>query len=492
MDDGELLKKHNNPFIQPKIIFLVYCNINRKTDMIRYFVLKSLIMLKKIPYIVYYILFFIIFIFSIYYDATHHQREVSIAVGKKNGAYYVYAKQYQRLLKKYDVKLTIVETNGAAETQEKLINNEVDFAFLQGGLERTNEGILALANVAHEPIWVLYRDTRIKKFEDLKGKRINICNPQSGTYPVAKKLLVELLDMKESDLQTKQMREAFPLLMQGKLDAVFYIIARSSESLQKKIHTEGIHILNFGEADSIRKSFIKDDMNSSKNDYFKTIMVKKRSIDFVHNIPKQDKKLLVKRTILGTKNASDELVRLFLKVAQKVHSKEAFFHEENHFLSTHGLKYRQHVASKQYFTQPTHRYESSALLKSFSPQHSYWIAQSLKKIEDIILIFIVPLALIGFFIEVLYPIIKIFTRRKINRWYRKINKLDTNMEDFSLEELYKNKRILEEIAIEIYNTDNIDATHLEPYYTVQNQVKNMIENFEHAIAKKKESIIIDS
>jgi len=430
------------------------------------------------------VLLFIIFLSYLAYDSTHHQKNVSIAVGDTGGAYYVYAKQYQRLLKKYDVNLSIVVTDGAVATQDKLINNEVDFAFLQEGLEHTNEGVLALANVAYEPIWVLYRDESIKKFEDLKGKRINICNPCSGTYPIAKKLLVQLLEIKESSLQTKHMKEAFPLLMEGKVDALFYIIAHSSKSLQKIIHTEGIHILNFEEADSIRKAFIKDDLNSAKNDYFKTIIVRKHSIDFTHNVPKEDKKLLVKRTILGTKSASNELVRLFLKVAQKVHSKEAFLHEEQHFLNTNGLRYKQHIASKHYFIQPIHRYESSALLKNFTPKYSYWIAQSLKKIENIILIFIVPLGLIGFFIEVIYPLTKIYTRRRINRWYRIINKLDTNMEEFSLELLYKNKKILEELAIEIHNTDNIDPTHLEPYYTIQNQVKNMIEDFEHMIEKK--------
>ena len=432
----------------------------------------------------YCIVLFAIFVIYVYYDATHHQKNVTIAVGKENGAYYVYAKQYQRLLKKYDVNLSIVTTNGAVDTQEKLIKGEVDFAFLQGGLERENEGILALANVAHEPIWVLYRDTNITTFEELKGKRVNICNPHSGTYPVAKELLVKLLGMKESELYTKHMKEAFPMLMEGKLDAVFYIIARSSKSLQEKIRVNGIHILNFSEAESIRKAFILDDLNVSQNDYFKTIVVKRRSIDFVKNIPKKDKMLLVKRTILGTKKASDEMVRLFLKVAQKVHSKEAFFHEENHFLSTNGLKYKQHVASKRYFEQPLHRYESSALLKSFSPKHSYWIAQSLKKIENTILIFIVPLAVIGFFVEVFYPLTKIYTRRKVNRWYRKINKLDTNMEHFSLDELRKNKSLLEQIAIEMHNTDDIDATHLEPYYALQQQVHDMIENFERCLEGK--------
>ncbi len=365
---------------------------------------------NKIPFFNF-ILLLLLFIIFVFYDMNNHKRHVSIAVGKTGGAYFVYAQHYKRLLKKYGVELDINTTAGADETQKLLIHDKVDFSFLQGGLEDKdrNKSILALANVAHEPIWVLYHeDTNITNFHDLKGKIINICNPHSGTYPVAEQLLVELLEMNRSNLRVNDAKEAFKLLKKGKIDAMFYVIARSSKTLDSMIRTKGIHILNFEEASSMRKALIKDDMNNSKNAYFKTIVVKKHSIDFVHKIPKQDKNLLVKRTILGTKTASDEMVRLFLKVAQKVHSQEAFFHEENHFLSTNGLKYRQHEASKRYFENPLHRYESSALLKMLPPEYHYWLAQTLKKIEDSILIFIVPIVLIGFFVEVLYPLISQF------------------------------------------------------------------------------------
>ena len=438
---------------------------------------------NKIPFF-YFLFFFTLFVIFVVYDMNNHKQRVSIAVGKTGGAYYVYAQQYKRLLKKYGVELDIHTTAGAKETQELLINDKVDFAFLQEGLERTNEGILALANVAHEPIWVLYRDTNISNFHDLKDKRINICNPHSGTYPVARQLLVELLEMDEKNLKMNNVKEAFQLLRNGKIDAMFYVIARSSKTLDSMIRTEGIHILNFEEASSMRKALIKDDMNSSKNSYFKTIVVKKYSIDFVHKIPKQDKTMLVKRTILGTKTASNAMVRLFLKVAQKVHSQEAFFHEEKHFLSTNGFKYKQHEASKRYFENPLHRYESSELLKKLSPKYYYWLAQTLKKIENTILTFIVLISLIGFYIEVIHPLIKMRTRKRIKDWYLKINELDTNMEKFSLEALRKNKSELEQIAIEMHNTDDIDAAHLEAYYTLQQQVHDMIENFERCLEGK--------
>ena len=436
---------------------------------------------KNIPYS-YTVFFILLFIVYITLTTLSHKKRITIAVGTDTGAYYVYAEQYKKELEKYGVFLDIKTTFGAVETQDKLIDEEVDFAFLQGGLEKVDQGVLALANIAHEPIWVLYKDTNITTFSDLKGKRINVCNPRSGTRPVAEEMLTELLAIDKMDLYLNDVDTAYELLLNDEIDAMFYVIARSSKSLQDKIKNTDIHIMNFENAESIRKYFIKDDMNESQNSYFKTIVVKKGSLDFVNSVPKSDKTILVKRTILATKNSSDEMVRLFLKVAHKIHAKEAFFHDEDHFINTHGLKYEQHEASKWYFENSEHRYERSKLIKILP--NSYWLAQTLQKVEDFILIFIVPLALMGFFVEVLYPLSKIYTRRKINRWYRIINKMDTYIDSFPLDELREKKRVLSLISIDIHNTDNIDAVHLEAYYALQHQVKNMLENFEKRIIEK--------
>jgi len=413
-------------------------------------------------------------------DSCQYAKPIKIAVGKEDGAYYVYAKEYAKELKAYGVDLEIVTTLGAKEAQQKVALGEVDFAFVQGGVENLEQDILALANVAHEPIWVLTRRAdNILSFNDLKGKKINICNPMSGTNPIAVKLLDELLGKNTYIPIEESVNKAFIELKAGNIDAMFYVIARSSASLQRKIKDEDIRIMNFENAESIRKYFIISDMHEAENLYYKTVVLKKYSLHPLKKLPAQDKLLLVKRTLLVTKKASDEMVRLLLKIAQKVHSREAFFHDENYFINSRGLKYEQHKASKRYFEQPTYRYERSSLVSWVREgKKGFWLAQTLQKIEDAILIFIVPLGLMSFFIEVIYPISKIYTRREINRWYRKINKMDTNIDSFSLEELEEKAKQLKVLLVEIQNKDNIDAVHLEAYYAIHQQVREMIENFE--------------
>lgn len=436
-----------------------------------------LIKIRRIP--CFYCLVFLVFLFTyIFIDSHQHKHVVKIAVGREDGAYYVYAQEYAKELKKYGVELQIKTTAGAKEAQEKTISDEVDFAFVQGGLEVLDQGILALANIAHEPVWVLTRrEDNITKFAQLKDKTINIGHPKSGTNPIAKELLFELLGKKNCHLTESNVTQAFHNLKEGKIDALFYVIARSSISLQNKINDTNIRIMSFDNAESIRKHFIRNDMIDIRNSYYKVVYLKKYSLYPFKKLPREDKILLVKRTLLVTKNASNSMVRLFLKVAHKIHSQEAFFHDEDYFINTRGLKYQQHSASKRYFKEPVYRYEQSNLLPyQLEKEKNYWLAQTLQKIEDAILTFIIPLGLIGYFIEVLYPISKIYTRRKINRWYRQINNIDTGIENCSREELKSKVIILKMLLVEVENEDNIDVVHLEAYYSVQHQIRDLIKN----------------
>ena len=444
--------------------------------------------LKKIPCFYCLFMLFSLFIYINTYIYFTYPKNVLIAVGGKNGAYYAYALRYQQLLKKYGINLNITQTAGSTEAQMRLNSDEqVTFAFAQGGTEyvENSKGIHALANVAHEPIWVFYRDENITSFRDLVGKKINICNRNSGTNPVARKMLVKLLDIDESLLSEEKATEAFEQLRQGKIDAMFYIIGRSSSSLQNMIKDESVHIMDFSDFNAIKKVFIENDMNISLNSYFKSVVLPKYSLFYGNKIPKKDTTLLVKRTKLVTKGASEPMIRLMLKVAEEVHSKEAFFHEEGHFLNTYGFRFPQHCASKAYFENKEHHYEMSVLINNKWIPKSYWVAQSLNALESTVLILIIPLGLIGFFIEVMYPLIKIYTRRKINRWYRRMNKLDTSLELLNSNQLKEKKEELQKILMEIKNTDNIDAVHLEAYYSLQLQSGQMLEIFERRIKEKR-------
>jgi TRAP transporter TAXI family solute receptor len=425
------------------------------------------------------ILSFILLISYIVLDSNKHSKVINIAVGKPLGAYATYTEAYKKELKKYDVTLKITYTDGSMEAQAKLMSNKVDFAFIQSGTQQQNqhEEPLVLANVAYEPIWIFHKDKTITSLEELKNKAVNLGNKNSGTYPIASQLMS--LINQNSKASFHNAKDAFNQLKNGQIDAMFYVIGVKSSRLQSILHTPNISILNFENAQSYRKFFIQ------KEDYYEIITIEKNAIDIVKKIPKTTKTLLAKTTMLVTKNASTEMSRLFLKVAQKVHSKMGFIKSEHTFPNVKNLKLPQSKASVEYFQEPEHRYERVWYMK----EH-FWLAQTFKKLEDMVMSVIVLLGLIAFFIEVIYPISKIFTRRKINRWYRKVNKIDTQMDTLSLDELKERRAILEDTLTEMQDNDNIDPIHLEAYYSVQHQITNIIEEFERRIKEKQAKEIL--
>jgi len=414
---------------------------------------------------------------------THHPDKISIAVGRETGAYNEYAKLYKKIFKeKYNIELKIIYSEGSQHAQERVLNEEADFAIAQSSTEIYQEenGLLALANIAYEPIWIFYKDQNITNFQDLQHTKNNIEKPKSGTHTVAQLLLKQINAKREQNEHNTSY--AFELLKKNQLDTLFLTIGIRSKILNTIFNEPNIKIVNFKEAQAYKSFFLKESELSKYNfnttNYFEVITLKKHALNIANNLPSKDITLLTTQTLLVTKNSSNEMSRLLLKIANEVHSKAGILNQQYHFPNNSMFKLKQHEASIEYFKEKEHRYERYNLFNSF------WLAQSLKKLENFILLFIIPIGLIGFFIEVIHPASKMISRREINKWYKQVNKSDTNIEALNLEELEKRRDQLEDILVEIQNRDDLDPIHLEAYYSLQNQITNILENFDKRIEKK--------
>jgi TRAP transporter TAXI family solute receptor len=108
------------------------------------------------------------------------------------------------------------------------------------GLAQFKEGgaygdLRAVYSVHPEPFTVLARkELNASKFEDLKGKRVNVGNPGSGTRASMEELLVAL-GWKMSDFSlASELRadEHGPALCDNKIDAFFYGVGHPSANIQ--------------------------------------------------------------------------------------------------------------------------------------------------------------------------------------------------------------------------------------------------------------------
>ena len=415
------------------------------------------------------LIFIILVLLPILYillDRNNHLTSIKIAVGSKTSAYYKDALKYKEELKKNGVKLELVETKGSIESQEKLLNSEVDFAFIKAGTEKSD--ILALANLEYEPIWIFYNNKKISDLKSLKGKKISISTKGSGILPIARELLNLVgINNFNSKLYFFSDKEAFKALESNKIDAMFYISAPNSSLLNELMLIPNIHLMDFKEANSYRQFFIQ------KHKYVHMVKLYSHGFNMRRGIPKKTHTLLATTAMLVTYKSSDEMVRLMLKVSKRIYQQMGLFHNENIFPNVSMLTVKQHKASKYYFRKKSNYYEEN---------YSFWTAQTLTKLQNILLKYILPLVTIfGFFIEVIIPTYHLYTRRKLNSWYETINIIDTNIENLNLRDLNGQRLRLQSLLSEIRATDDIPAEHMEIFYTIQNQIVNILDDIDKRI-----------
>jgi len=154
------------------------------------------------------------------------------------------------------------------------------------------------------------------------------------------------------------------------------------------------------------------------------------------------------------------------------------FHDEYTFPNASMLFMNLHEASKDYFKEKKHYYEE---------HYSFWIAQSLNRLQNFTFKFILPLVtLFAFFIEVFIPTYNLYTRRDLDKWYYTINEIDTEIENLNFEDAKGKREVVHDLFLEIRRTDDIPATHMELFYTLQNQMVNVLNSLDEHIATCKD------
>ncbi len=184
--------------------------------------------------------------------AQAQQRFVTIGTGGVTGVYFAVGGAVCRLLNKdrkahgircsveFDRRLGIQHQHHQGGSLDfGLSQSDVQFNALKG-LAQFKEGgaygdLRAVYSVHPEPFTVLARkELNATKFEDLKGKRVNVGNPGSGTRASMEELLAAL-GWKMSDFSlASELRadEHGPALCDNKIDAFFYGVGHPSANIQ--------------------------------------------------------------------------------------------------------------------------------------------------------------------------------------------------------------------------------------------------------------------
>jgi TRAP transporter TAXI family solute receptor len=376
------------------------------------------------------------------------KKELVIATGNKNGAYYQTALEYKKRLEAQKIKVTLLQTAGSVENIQLLKAKKVDIAFAQNGIAMPDNTLEFLGNIYYEPLWIFYKNEQYQMdyVIQLISKHIALGNEGSGTKYLSEIILTDNgITEQNSTLLHMGTKDAAEKLIKGELGAMFVVSSAQSHTVKSLLENPNINVLSIKRARAY----------SRKYNYLEALKLYEGTIDLYKNLPDENINLLSTTATLLTHNeVPHELVRILLKNIKDIHSKKNLFAKDNQFPNLHNTKLPIHSEAKQYLTF------GDTWLETIFP---YWIASNIDRLK----ILLIPLLtlMIPLFKGV-FPLYQWSMRSKIYRWYETLNDIDKEIPHLTQDALDEKEQFLEKLKIEIQNETRVPLSFMGEYYNL--------------------------
>ena len=249
------------------------------------------------------------------------QQFVSIGTGGVTGVYYPTGGAICRLVnknrKEHGIRCSAESTGGSIYNINTIRAGELEFGVAQsdwqyhaynGTSKFKDQGaykkLRAVFSVHPEPVTVIASDSSgVKQLTDMKGKRLNIGNPGSGTRGTWE-VIEEALGWKRSDLKlAAEMKsaETGQAVCDGKIDAYFWLVGHPSALTQESLATCDAHLVD------VKGPAIEKLVND--NSYYRTATIPAG----MYNNDRDIMTFGVGATFVSSSDVSDEVVYTIVK-----------------------------------------------------------------------------------------------------------------------------------------------------------------------------------
>ena len=207
-------------------------------------------------------------IFALIGAPAQAEQFITIGTGGVTGVYYPTGGAICRLVNKdrktHGIRCSVESTGGSVYNTRTIRQGELDFGVVQSDVQAAAiagtgkfaddgpyPGLRAIFSVHPEPLHVMARaDSGISRPADMKGKKVNIANPGSGTRVLAETLM-QYWGLQKSDFalaaELKSSEQA-AALCDGKLDASIWAAGLPNGSSQEAASTCEIRMISLGGA----------------------------------------------------------------------------------------------------------------------------------------------------------------------------------------------------------------------------------------------------
>jgi len=338
---------------------------------------------------------------------------LTFSAGQAGGAYQAYAERYRDYLKPYGIDVKVLTSAGSIENIERLKNGNADVAFVQSGIAKSTDHLRSLGSMYYEPLWVFVRaDMPIQFLRDLKGKRIAIGLPGSGTRALGMQLLRQNgIDESNTTLLPLTATDAAKALIAAQMgevqvDAAFMVSAASSKAVQDLQQQADVHLIPIVRANAYTR----------RMHALSSVLLPQGALNLARNIPATDTALLASTaTLMINADLHPALQALMMQAAADIHAGESLFANAGVFPSArHAGIDLSKVAQNYYKSGPP-------FLQRFLP---FWAATLVDRLKVMLLPFI---ALLLPLMKIMPPLYRWRIRSRIYRWYDELHRIDTKL-----------------------------------------------------------------
>nr|WP_206529759.1 TAXI family TRAP transporter solute-binding subunit [Brevibacillus sp. SYP-B805] len=290
-------------------------------------------------------------------QASNDPNQLIIATGGTGGTYYpLGGGMAEQITKNAGITATAQSTGASAENLRLIRDKKADIAFTQSDIadyaSKGTEMFQQDGKIDFQAIGALYNETiqivvapdsGINSVADLKGKRVSVGAPGSGTELNAKQIL-EAYGLKFEDLQLQRLSfaDSAKAIQDGQLDAAFQTAGTPTAAITELAATTGVKIIPV-DADKI------DALISKYPFYVKTTIPGKT----YETVPDDVTTVSVKSLLVVRSDLSEDLVykvtkAIFDNIDKLGHAKAKEIKVEE---ALAGISLPVHPGAKKYFTE---------------------------------------------------------------------------------------------------------------------------------------------
>jgi TRAP transporter TAXI family solute receptor len=349
---------------------------------------------------------------SVFFLKPAPPRHIVFASGPDFGLYHTYARRYIESLARDGVTVEERATNGAAENLRLLLDPDsgVDVAFMQGGVATFPEadGIVMLASLYYEPLWIFYRDkATLTQISELHGRRIAVGTVGSGTLAIAKRLIeINALTPRDTEIVTIGGTTALDALKAGEVDAALFVGGALTPAILSALLDPDIKLMSLANADAYPRRF----------PFVTKLTLPAGTVDLGRHIPKLDVAMIGTEAMLAARrDLHPALINLFLDAARELHGRQGYFEAAGEFPNT------THVDLPVSTIADQHTHFGPSFLHRFLP---FWLATL---VERTIIVVIPLLVIVVPLVRYVPDYLRFRVRSRIYRWYGELALLERDV-----------------------------------------------------------------